>query len=616
MVKMHAPMHGRPHRLALAALAAALIPVAPAAADQTLGLGQPAAVDGVVTSWTLTGSGGGAVRLRSVQLLSGGGAATTATSDAVSGDGTTVARLPIGAGGELALVGGPGTVSAHLEPDADGDGYGDTSQDACPDDAVDHAAPCDGTATFGSALTLAPEDFGFSASGGRVQALQRAADGTVLTAPRAGVLVRWRLRALPGQGDTVLQLLRPTTPAATTFTVVAESAPVHATDTDVVTVPAAAPVQPGDRLAVRTTTNGGDSDLGPVAPRAADDLAIGQPPAGKDETWTPSGPPNGVRLLVQADVEPDADGDGKGDVTQARADLELTGFATPTVPSTSPWEQLFTVRNVGPDAALGVRLEVKGAGATVVDPSTPGVTCAAPTLGPDVEAECAIAQLAPGASVRIRPSYVEAAIWPPLPGPRTSTATIAGATTPDPDTSNNGPVTIATVLTPGAVPGVPYVPPVPKPVGPCAHVIRGTRDDDALRGTSFADRLVGGDGGDLLKGGGGDDCLEGGAGNDVLDGGDGDDRLSGSSGRDRLIGGRGADKLTGGKGNDRLTGGAGNDTLSPGAGRDAIDGGAGNDTINSVDGVRETVACGRGRDTVRADRTDRLRGCEKITRKR
>ena len=91
-------------------------------------------------------------------------------------------------------------------------------------------------------------------------------------------------------------------------------------------------------------------------------------------------------------------------------------------------------------------------------------------------------------------------------------------------------------------------------------------------------------------------------------------RLAGSSGRDRLIGGKGDDKLTGGKGNDRLSGGSGNDTLSPGAGHDAIDGGPGNDTINSVDGVRETVICGSGRDTVRADRVDRLRGCEKITR--
>jgi hypothetical protein len=43
--------------------------------------------------------------------------------------------------------------------------------------------------------------------------------------------------------------------------------------------------------------------------------------------------------------------------------------------------------------------------------------------------------------------------------------------------------------------------------------------------------------------------------------------------------------------------------------------GPGDDAINSVDGVRETIDCGSGRDTVRADRRDRLRGCEKVKRR-
>jgi Ca2+-binding RTX toxin-like protein len=594
-------MHGPSHRLLLAALAAALIPAAPAAADETLGLGQPAAVDGVVTSWTVTGAGGGTVRLRSLQ-----GAATTATSDpATPGAGAIAARLPVAAGGTLTLLGASGspTLSAHVEPDADGDGYGDSAQDACPGDAVDHEAPCDGTETFGSALTLAPDPT--VGSGAPVQARQLTADGTVPAATKAGVLVRWRLRAEPGYGDTVLQLLRPTTPGGTTFTVVAESAPVHATTSDVIRIAANFAVRAGDRLGVRTVANGGNADLGAVARRDGDDVAV-------DGATL-----HDRRLLVQADVEPDADGDGKGDLTQDRADVELTGVATPTAPATSPWEQVFTVRNVGPDTALGVRLQLRGAGVAAVQEPAPGVTCSSPV--PDqggVGADCTIAKLAPGQSIVLRPSYIEAAIYPPFPGPRSATATITGATTTDPDLTNNGPVTLTTVLTVVPTPGKPYIPPPPPRVGLCANVIRGTRDDDALRGTAFGDRLVGGDGGDLLKGLGGDDCLEGGAGNDVLDGGDGDDRLAGSAGRDRLIGGKGADKLTGGKGNDRLSGGAGNDTLSPGAGHDAIDAGAGNDIINSVDGVRETVECGPGRDTVRADRRDRLKHCEKVTRKR
>ena len=50
-------------------------------------------------------------------------------------------------------------------------------------------------------------------------------------------------------------------------------------------------------------------------------------------------------------------------------------------------------------------------------------------------------------------------------------------------------------------------------------------------------------------------------------------------------------------------------------GKDAINAGSGNDIINSVDGVRETVDCGAGRDTVRADRRDHLRHCETVTRR-
>jgi Ca2+-binding RTX toxin-like protein len=589
-------MHGRPNRLALAVLTAVLIPAAPAGADQTLGLGQPSQTDGVVTSFAVSGAAGQAVRLRSLQ-----GAATTATTEPVTvpvGGGAIEARLPIGAGGTLALLGASGspTVSARVEPDADGDAYGDTTQDACPGNAADHEAPCDGTTTFGSALTLAPGS-GLSGSGGRLQALQRSAVGTIPTLAEAGVLVRWRLRAQPGKGDTVLQLLRPLN-NATQFVVVAESQPVHVTDTGVITVAASVPVQPGDRLAVRTTTNGTNNDLGAVAAVAGDELSTGQPPVEKGGTWTPLGMPSTGRLLVQADVEPDADGNGLGDVTQDSADLQLTG-----APASST-AHIYALRNLGPGTAYDVVVTMTGGAPTTVGLFS-NVTC-----GPGNT--CRIARFPARGYVLLAPTFATPS-FPAGAGPFTvpvnSSATVS-ATTADPDLANNGPVAISTSYTVGGTPLT------PKPPGPCFNVIRGTRDDDVLRGTVFADRLVGGDGDDLLKGGAADDCLEGGAGADVLDGGEGNDRISGASGRDRLIGGKGDDKLTGGNGNDRLSGGSGNDVLSPGAGHDAIDGGAGDDTINAVDGVRETVVCGAGQDTVRADRRDRLRGCEKVTRKK
>ena len=43
---------------------------------------------------------------------------------------------------------------------------------------------------------------------------------------------------------------------------------------------------------------------------------------------------------------------------------------------------------------------------------------------------------------------------------------------------------------------------------------------------------------------------------------------------------------------------------------DVFNGGAGNDVIDAKDGRREIVDCGPGRDRVKADRNDVLRGCE------
>jgi hypothetical protein len=153
-------MHGRFLALPAAVLMMAFT-AAPALADQTLGLGQASDVDGVVTSWTVTsGSPQPAVRLRSEQTT-GSGTVTTATTDPVDAapGRALAARLPIAADGRLALVGATGSpaLQARVEPDGDGDGYGDTTQDACPKDFTSQATPCTGTTTIGSPLTLAPE---------------------------------------------------------------------------------------------------------------------------------------------------------------------------------------------------------------------------------------------------------------------------------------------------------------------------------------------------------------------------------------------------------------------------------------------------------------------------
>src|SRR5439155_8818209 len=64
--------------------------------------------------------------------------------------------------------------------------------------------------------------------------------------------------------------------------------------------------------------------------------------------------------------------------------------------------------------------------------------------------------------------------------------------------------------------------------------------------------------------------------------------------------------------NGAISGGAGNDKIDGGAGRNTISGGAGNDTIEVTNWARDTVNCGKGRDKVRADRSDKLRACERV----
>jgi Ca2+-binding RTX toxin-like protein len=178
-----------------------------------------------------------------------------------------------------------------------------------------------------------------------------------------------------------------------------------------------------------------------------------------------------------------------------------------------------------------------------------------------------------------------------------------------------------------AVSGAPLVtPPVTTGpvIGPCVAKKAGTAASETLRGTSVGDLIRGGKGNDTILGLAGADCLFGEAGNDKLDGGSGNDKLDGGVGKDKLVGGAGKDKLTGAAGADTLSGGAGVDTLSGGAGADTLTGGAGkdsfsagagNDVVNSRDRVKETVNCGKGKDRVKADKKDRLIGCEKKTLK-
>ena len=175
-------------------------------------------------------------------------------------------------------------------------------------------------------------------------------------------------------------------------------------------------------------------------------------------------------------------------------------------------------------------------------------------------------------------------------------------------------------------------------------LVTGSLRADRIFGTATHDKVCGGAGNDTISLGAGSDVGYGGAcgpltppetdkaswwrsaGQAALrhtgdppattPGGDGNDRLVGGKGEDALFGGAGNDNLVGGSGNDLLSGGAGGDVIVGGPGRNRYDGGMGSDSINSANGVRELIDCGFGRDFVKADRRDRLSGCEKVKRVR
>ena len=106
-----------------------------------------------------------------------------------------------------------------------------------------------------------------------------------------------------------------------------------------------------------------------------------------------------------------------------------------------------------------------------------------------------------------------------------------------------------------------------------------------------------------------------------LSGKGGNDQLKGTDDDDVLDGGAGADDLTGGYGNDTIVGGPGTDKIV--ADRDGrcnemhcdLSPGSAADTIDAVDGEVDTISCGPGTDTVKADAADVVGAdCETVTR--
>lgn len=96
----------------------------------------------------------------------------------------------------------------------------------------------------------------------------------------------------------------------------------------------------------------------------------------------------------------------------------------------------------------------------------------------------------------------------------------------------------------------------------------------------------------------------------------GRDRLLGSSEGDSLRGRGGRDVLRGRAGRDCLAGGKGGDRLDGGADGDDLKGGPGRDRLDTRDDDADSVRCGPGTDRAKVDARDRVRGCERVRKKR
>jgi uncharacterized repeat protein (TIGR01451 family) len=406
--------------------------------------------------------------------------------------------------------------------------------------------------------------------------------GVGYSVPSDGVITSWSFQADAEGASVRLKAARRNGDG--TFSIVGESEFQTASSNQLQSFPARVPVKAGDVIGTAAASGKSVAYTGATDDQVA--LSPGDQPAGATGNYSNV---QGIRVNVTASIEPDVDADGFGDETQdlctndpaiqtaCSGDLQLAARAERAV--AYPGEEVafaITVTNTGPSRSIGVRLTAQLSEELALI-GTSGADCGGSPI------VCSVGDVARDEQRTVRVL---------ARARRTGTGSVAAraaATTSDPNVTRNAA---------GASVDVRWRP------GRCANVFAASMRNDVMRGTSAGDLIDGLLGNDVLTGLGGADCLEGGLGNDRIGGDDGNDRLSGGPGNDILKGGSGADQIDAGSGNDRIDGGSGPDRIS---------GGPGNDRIGAADRRRDRVNCGSGsRDAVRADRGDRLSGCETV----
>jgi uncharacterized repeat protein (TIGR01451 family) len=396
-----------------------------------------------------------------------------------------------------------------------------------------------------------------------------ASNNVSYVVPSDGVITSWSFLADSDGATLKLKVLRRNDDG--TYLTVGESALEKAPAGQQQSFTTRIPVKAGDYLGSSATTGKTVAYTGAQTDNVV--LAPGDQPVGSTGSYSAV---QGIRIDATASLEPDADGDGFGDESQ---DVCTTDPSLPTACTANlsmrvtadkrtavPGEEItfgLLIHNSGPSRSSGVQVlaelspELKLAG-------TDGGVCTGGQL-----LTCTVCDIPKDGDLVVRVVAKADSV-----GPTTIAARTLGSTADPDQADNSGGSTVAVVWRPGR----------------CANVFAATPARDVRRGTRSGDRINGLEGNDVISGLSGADCLDGGGGNDRISGGDG---------------------------NDVLDGGGGNDDLTGGSGADTIRGGSGNDSVNAADGTTDTVDCGSGTgDKVRADRRDRLRHCEHISRVR
>lgn len=202
-------------------------------------------------------------------------------------------------------------MSAVFEPDDDGDGYGDTSQDLCPGSF--HAIDACTGALFGSALQGPYLSVGHTCTYECLR-IQTAVAGSSTAVPTDGVVVRWRLLAAR-PGSYRVRVLGPA--GGSNYAVLrssaAESIPSSTFGT-ITTFQTRLPIPAGGYVALLPPTFTIQTFREPTLPGSMYVTTNDAPDGGAIPMGgylSLAGEP-----LYDADIEPDADHDGFGDISQ------------------------------------------------------------------------------------------------------------------------------------------------------------------------------------------------------------------------------------------------------------------------------------------------------------